>query len=642
MDLSCFRQQRCLWSFGIPCNDGSVPSEGHRRAQKRSRAPRVLGLGLLAACGSEATFLEAPEGVAYVGALLVSEQGDRGTMLSRVQPRAQIEVPDGHSAFIYGFDARSLELALGRSASEPELAGALRASVGCEPRLPKASWIEAVVGTTGPAIAKDAAPRITAAWVQESCPQPNEAVATPSSPRPVPWPGTDAGCTGLPCATYVTGCRLDIDLDTCVTGARKGRGSIGVDGEVCLELEEGCRPARALSGVDQRYECAFSNRPAACTIDAYGATSPLSAEVLVTELHPGRAPIDPPAAYIRGTLNLGLARRFAVLESTVVVASPGPRDLAQPRETCLGLGPSVLSFVDPSDLSLTHTATAPTCLADLAAEAGGQTFLAVYGTWPEIYLGRFDAGGRELERKRLEPPASAPPEIAYSPVAIDVSPAGHIAIVLRDRSSGVTSQVPRHEILLVLTPSFETLVGSSPLDADLLQVEFEDDETITLLDHRDRSLRWFELPSVTETGRARVSNVTRAADVVHAAVIGARQAVLATSGQFGRFGRVEADLENDPALRPWAWGDAEAGASSPWPLDPDLRLVSLRVRRLGDVENLNLSALALFSLREGRYLPVASIVGEHGIGAPAEQAQNGDIFILYPWTGRLMRVRPKP
>ena len=601
-----------------------------------------VAAGLWAGCGAEVTAFEAPEGVAYVGALLVSSSGTRGTVLQRVAPRVELQLDDDDSAFVYGFDQATLELVLGRPVTEPSLEGELRSSVGCETRLPKPAWLETFVAEDGPSLRAEDAPRITAAWVGARCASSGIGGDSEGLVGPVPWPAVDAVCSGVACPTSISDCRIQAQLDSCVPGLRAADGSLGADGEVCFELAESCAERAAPEGAQQRFECPIDGRPQPCRIDTYGPTQPLPAEIRGLELHPEQPPRTPSRDYFRYDLGHGIARHLVVLENTVVDPSPAPRDVVSPTYDCVGGEPWLLTFVDPDDLSITRTATAPTCLSDLVAEQGGRSFVAAYGRWPDIYLGRFDDQGRETLRRRLMPPMEAPGNIEYEPQSLALSPSGRVAVVLRDQTSGVGPNAVRSETLLVtnreLEPELSWLLGNR----ELLGLEFEDEDTLALTDHLSRSIRWFELASQSETGSARVSNVTRSANIVHAALVGPRRAVLSATGQFARFGRVTADEDNELFLRPWPWSEAEVTSSAAWPPNPNLRVVGLRPARYGGAETLSLSALALFSPSEGRYLPVASVVGEFGFAGPMRTSASGDVWVLYPWTGRLLRIRPIP
>lgn len=627
---------------------GATEMWNHARVRPSTRGQRpgrvwILGaaLALGLGCGQESSFVALPEGVDYVGALLVSSGSAEGTGLLRADEAREIEVPAQHSAFVYGFDQTSLGAALGRVPTEAQIDGALRATSGCEARLPVPAWLEGLSLPDGPALKTEDAPRLTASWVPELCPDTSMTPPPGTYPSPVLRIGAESSCSGIRCGVSVDGCTLRWDLRTCVRGSLSALGQVDFEGRVCAELPE-CSVERATPSSDATFTCGLTSGSGECKVELYGVPRPLPAEIELVEIHPGREGVAPLAQLGRDSLGRGLTWAFVVLTDTVVLSSPSPAEAGVPTASCPGNAPSLLSFVDRDPLGLIRTATAPPCMIDLAADPDRSSFVAVYGVWPEIYVGRFDESGRELHRRRLDTLEGLPEAIQYSALEVEVTPSGRVVLILRDQTSGVGSSVTRSELVVVLGPDLDLVRRSEPLNAELRHLAIGGETRMLIGDPRDHTIRWFELPSLELVSRGAISNLNRAAEFMHLDHLHGDEAVLSLAGAFGRFGRVAAALDGEATLRPWAWGDAEPTSSSAWPLDPELRLVALRPGRWDGTPTSSLSALALFSTKEDRYLPMASLVGEHGAATRAFTSPEGEVWLMYPWVGRLMRVKPRP
>lgn len=597
----------------------------------------TLALG----CGAERSYVPAPEDVDYVGAILISSTGaEQGSELRRALGSVELEVPSGYSAFLFGYGAGALEPALGRSPTEAVLEGKLRAGRGCEPRLPVQTWLERVNLPEGPELDDVESPRPTAPWLSARCPDVSTRAPT-ASPGPVLRAGAEASCSAIRCGVEATGCGLDWSWGRCLVGAPSSAGTIDYAGSVCGQ-PPGCTRTEAREGADQSFSCVLASMSTTCGVDLYGPPLPLPATIEIVELYPGRESIGPPDRLGRTTLGRGLSWSVAALEDTLVVSGPGPEGQHQPAANCLAHEPSRLSVVERSSLAVVRTATAPPCLLDLAVDPGRQTFVAGYGVWPEIYLARFDDHGRELHRRRLDALPGLDPEIAYRPFELEVTPGGSIVLLLRDQTNEVGGETQRREILALMSSDLDLVATSNILDTELRHLSVVGDDRAVIADVRDHSLRWLSLPSFELAGRGGISNINAAAEPLHLAATSREDAVLGLGGAYGRFGRVNPTLVGEATLRPWPWAEAEPTASTRWPLDPSLRLVALRPGRWDGGPTLTLSALALYAIAETRYVPVASLVGELGAASQAITTPEGDIFVLYPWVGRLARVRPVP
>lgn len=608
----------------------------------RPRTPWLGPLALALACGPERSFVPAGDGVDYVGALLIAQtQPERGSDLLRVEDAPEIEVPEGYSAFLYGYTADALEPALGRSPEDATIAGRLRSERGCEPRLPEASWQEALSLPGGPELSARLAPRPTAPWLSDQCPDVSLRAAPTTFPSPVLRAGADATCAALRCEAEARGCRLTWAWSGCLAGAPASAGSIDYSGRVCGALP-GCVETAPRPGADAAFRCGLANGESDCRVDLYGPPRPLPATPEALELYPGRELIAPSDRLGRETLGRGLSWSMAALEDTIVVSGPGPAGQHQPAFACPPDEPSTLRFVDRASLAVVHTSTAPPCLLDLAAEPGGLSFVSAYGSWPNVHVARFDPAGRELERRRLDDLPGLAPGIAYVALEVEVTSSGRVVLLMRDQTSGVGSRDVRHEVLVLLGVDLEPVSSSEVLDTELRHLTSAGEDRVIVADTRDHSLRWLELPEFRERGRGGISNVNQAAEPLHFAAGGVDDALIGLGGGYGRFGRVSWRAFGERSLRPWAWGEAEPTASAVWPLDPALRLVALRPGRWDGSPTLSLAALALFAPNEARYIPLATLLGQYGAASQALSTREGDVWLLYPWVGRLVRVRPDP
>lgn len=239
------------------------------------------------------------------------------------------------------------------------------------------------------------APDLTIAWLPR-CP----VVFDPNQPLL-----GDLQCARRRCDLTMTqkGCGFEIDTGLCRLGTFRG----SIDGRGRLTLaEHDPQLTHCRSPVEPN---PLALHAMACQLEGFDCRFELHASGRESELELTRVALGRPGLEGRGRAEImppkGALGGLAVLADHLVVA----RYAAWvPTGACTIADAGELLFLDKATLSVVGTATAPPCLERLASGEGGAEFFGTFRRAGEVYLGRFDPGGRRLAEARLPPVAPLP------------------------------------------------------------------------------------------------------------------------------------------------------------------------------------------------------------------------------------------
>jgi hypothetical protein len=381
----------------------------------RTRASRIAVLALAAgsACPSPSRLsVEVPPDVAYVVLLqLDSDDVWRGHGPFRWQAGQGLPVlgrPDRPTR-VLGYPASGIEPLL---PAEDVSAQRLVPAGPCAPTLPEASW-DVRLDDDGARMDPGAAPlRLTAPWLEARCADVAEVGVL-----------TAVSCFGAWCGARVEAesrCRGRLDLSRC------GLGPVPVatrpDGSLCIDPDAlsavACDPDVAVPPAGAALVCTVDDAP--CGVELYTADPEPFVDVETRAIF--EVPLHVPrnlAQYSHitpGALEDGYLHDLAVLDDRVFIAHSAGNFLAS-CDRDQERSPSVLERIDAETLATVATTTAPPCLRRLVADDGG--FLGLFARNEGIWIGRFDADGRETAAAPLDArdPSTLDPEDLDFPFA---------------------------------------------------------------------------------------------------------------------------------------------------------------------------------------------------------------------------------
>lgn len=353
---------------------------------KRATAALVVAL---AACKSTPSLeSDAPEDLTF---LVVVELDDDGRPraagpLGRWAPNEPIDVIANGPALLVGYDDETLAAAGLLEQARNVGAAPLRLAQGCDSTLPTATWLASWDDGVASRDPIDT-PRLTAFWIQETCPD--------FSPNV----GFDDDCRAQRCDPTIDRigtCRVVLDVASCDLGRTEV--TIGPLGQVCATfaaLDE-CTVTSTAPGFGVM-DCAAPR----CTVDVHAqlddALPPMNVELVtlfdVPLAQPGRIPES--RQPFRHHFYEGYVHDLVVLDDRVVLVAPvdgrsrarcesqSPQDLTPARE---------LLFLDPDTLQIVDRTPTDECMIAPIRDPMGDGFLATYVA-DRIALARYDKDG---------------------------------------------------------------------------------------------------------------------------------------------------------------------------------------------------------------------------------------------------------
>lgn len=434
-----------------------------------------------------------------------------------------------------------------------------------------------------------------------------------------------------------TGCAIALTI----TGADRVEleGRLEGDGQLVLEPGNalGCAEIPPRTEALRSIQCARSGNP--CTYDLQPVTvpRPLVVDQLAVVEAPFQAPgkvathgvrpldeLHPRAGYLQGLVVLGPDLAWVATASG-----------AYATVDCRGTEPAQVVRVDGSDRGLARgpARTAPPCLVELTRDPlDPLRFLGVSGG-PQVRLHRFDAEGRLLAS--VDAPALASREAGQHVVVI-----GLVAGETVDTLGLVVSTRDKQLESWLVTLRSDTLAavrvsqpGPTPVRATTPVVRGR----VFTADHTTGAVLPFHAADLGFDPAFTLDVVGGPTD--DAGYLGLHAAsgrlLISTTGDESVV--YVADERSSPFIRGYARfyeRDARPWASASWPPDDGQMVVGMT-----ESEAPFGAYLARLVIEERRFLPGATPIGRGAVRAIETDAR-GQLWVLLPWTGELLRITP--
>ena len=472
----------------------------------------------------------------------------------------------------------------------------------------------------------------------------------PTRPLTAPWlpdcpqlvgpgrtPTVDASCSAAACYARVqqNGCQLELDLEVCALGRVQAR----VDGAGSLREVEApgvgtCEAIASRAPAVTSLAC-VDPRGQRCSIDLYDQLNPPPLEVhtaTVVEVEPiyseQRRPVS---GYLVG---------MVVLEDQVVVVSRGPMF----RKALECEGPAVqaeLVYFDQDAMRVLRRVPAPYCVNAAGPDPTQPNGLILAFGEGDHRVARCDALGDCSEQIALGDGLGLEPD--HRALAIADAGAGRIALNYQaDSPDGTPSAVTARIVSLDARTLSEPLV-SPPITRTGNRIGVPMlgafDGRLATIDVDDEVLRVYDARTLEESGRYELrARCTRGAGsapslVLHDPRTG-RIVLPNTDGDSPTMITLKDDLSDPCAQANFPIFSGSAWAAAPW-VNPSTFLVAVTTR-----DRVERTALAIYSVEENRFWPGAS--EEYaGPGSWARTDAQGRVWMIFPTTGKLMRVTPR-
>jgi hypothetical protein len=424
-----------------------------------------------------------------------------------------------------------------------------------------------------------------------------------------------------------SGCALDITTSSCTLGNLGGVLAGPDGGSLASTGGSGTGSCGLLPPVDGALlslSCQYSGE--SCTVDLYPAVAtPLFRQKTELALFqvPYRSLVTTPGQPLNGSEPFkGYAGGMVSLSDRIVVATHGG---AIGSVECQSNAASLAIFVDPGTMTITATASLPSCTSRIAPDPLGDGFLAVTGHDPPS-LARFDKNGRLVRASTVSGlPADlfatallVEPELSRVDVAFSsfnsppVPGAQLVGFDLETLAETGTSSSVRAQIR-GLTKHAGQLVSADDLNGSLLVF---DDKSLKLLDTEAL------LTARRLSPRTGVMSVHASTGILLITTTGLHAAIDVISGA----SPVPTALFYPFLGVPWALAD--------WPSQPGLELVGIT----GSAAP-NDAFIAAYDVAGGRFLPEFSPIGSGVVSAILSES-NGAVFVLLSWEAKLVRLIP--
>lgn len=431
----------------------------------------------------------------------------------------------------------------------------------------------------------------------------------------------NTGCFGT---MRQEGCAMTLDLSTCA----RDNLSLPIDryGALCLAPNEpfgSCAELEPASpDILHTFECGATGPGTlgSCELDIYPkATSrpPLTVE---TKTLFEVAPYHPPKNFPRPPY--GWLGDLVHLEDRVAVTAYG--SVREDATFCNEVDPGRVYFLDPESMTEIGTATAPSCLGQIARDPTGDGFVGVYGVEPPVFA-RFDKNGKMLGSVAFT--GNGGQRIFVNSVAVDPGPPAIAAFVVgNEKPDGRRSFVVGVDLAtMTIDPVMTKQYGPNTRE-----LAFYARGTFSALEDIDNVMLFIE----SKTGIARKNG---ALALVNAGVGQLFQTAdkLFVVSMNGMAGGVFTFYENGDLkgrARPHSVY-AEAWSIAPWPKNPRWVLAGLTA-----IEGRQ-GYLALVDLEGPRFLPgvVPAGDGPAAVGRFRGDAQ-GRLWAVLPWSAQVIRV----
>ncbi len=595
----------------------------------RHLAGLVAGLGLLGACPApESVPLELP-GETIFAALLQPDpdgvwRGHGPFLWPEGQGLPSYARPDAPLRVV-GWAAEAIEPLL---PSEDISDARLEPALGCEPSLPAPAWAFEIQPDGARGAIDAGTLRLTAPWLRDRCPSIDGlGLLVHVSCRPG-WCAA-RGVAG-------SGCDGTMELSAC------GLGPLPISsqptGAICVAPAElaalGCEPLPSEAPVAAAARCTIGARR--CEVELYHPAPAPFAQVRRRRLLPVE-PFAPRSLSEDGTISArALLRAYAhdveVLGDEILVAH-GDGQLGGRCDASEQRRPSVLERVDPDELATVGTATAPPCLRRMLAD--GDAVLAVFAEEGDLWIGRFDRGGRRRVARPLDPrdPRQRPDDDPDRPLAEAVyvvellrPTPGTLAVVLSTDDDG-----PRTLVFVVADDDLRPL-RRRRLDGVTAMAAAATPEGIALAS--GRGVIWLDPASLADRAGPSVAprppwdDVTLSALHPHASELLA--ASVGEAPQVFAFGGGASELDAAEILEL----PAQNSLLAPW------TEALVLVGAVGQVSPGRFGGLvARYDPRRRRVLPGLVEVGGGPIGR-ARLDGRGRAWLLLPWSAELVRLEP--
>lgn len=527
-------------------------------------------------------------------------------------PALPLFVRDEAEALIVGYsDPQVAAVSAAASPSEVTREPLVDAPV-CAPALPTPLWSARWSGDGAVTAADPArAPRLTASWVDASCPPPSEL-----------WVDTD--CADVRCVVGAEqrGCALALDLESCGLGRPRAVSSAaglcidasGTDWE-CVTVPTPTWAAAATA-------CRSSERQ--CNLTWYREEAPPEAALARISLGVGepwrsmRAEV--PGAIPADVLARGHAWDLAPLGRGALVSAP----VGGPREACDPAVDGALHVLDGDAARVVRTTTAPPCLLLLTASRLGDVALGLYAEGAEWSLGRFDADGRQRARWPADPrprgAAGVPrPDVgSWIPQALVRRPSGWVA-AWRQRFGAGT-------LLLSYDEALSAVTYTEVRDTWVTHLWVEDDGHATLGTNESGELLDADLRTGVVTRRVRLDSRSLRPAVTSYDAVRVGGELLVTTGQPAALWVVSGDRAVAESLV----YDAEASPHwlVPLPWAPERVLVA-------GVTAERSASWSIYVPSERRFMPGTRALGA-GVPARAVADLHARVWVLLAWAGEVV------
>ncbi|MBI4820528.1 MAG: hypothetical protein HY791_29945 [Deltaproteobacteria bacterium] len=582
------------------------------KPRRRSFCTSLSILGLAASCSLPAR-LEISESIQYVAVLDVDDQGrvTKSSGIASYVPGVVIASASDESR-ILGWTSDQLGSA-GVTESTP-LTDPLTEAAGCEQSLPTPL---VALAWTSDGLRDVVAPRVTAAWVRQVCP---ELLPERLSFR--------FDCFEEACQPKVTRrerCGFDVRF-ACPELTSELDARVGFDGRVCLNLGSAgwdCS-GRDPAGSVMSLRCASPS----CEVSADLRPTEPPFVVAETSIHDSNLdPFDPPDSMLLppSAREMGYAYDFAVLEDRVVVsASDGSAVVS-----CNG-NPGHLELFDAETLDR-RVVPAPSCLTRLLRDSYSDGFLGLFTRGSTLAIARFDPEGRLVDGSERTV-VSIDPTTCLETAALEES--GDTVVVGLRLGEGDDCQEIRSIMVRYRGERLELVDVTAAQPGEALRAAATSSERELVLGFDGPSagrISWWDVENGAEnsltlepSGFRDGNSVT---DVV--AVVGGRVLISVARQRPSVSVAVPSELVHEEV----AFFEEPGNPTSahPW---VGAQFMVLGTRRKSQTEWP--AFVTLFDTSTGRFLPGSWPLGR-GPGR-IRSDRKGRLWILYPWESKLRRL----
>ncbi|MCK6549558.1 hypothetical protein L6R52_27225 [Myxococcota bacterium] len=511
------------------------------------------------------------------------------------------------------------------------LAAPLRAVEGCALALPAPMWAAAWSDDGLTSLDVATVPRLGADWLEDRCGAGGPSVDLASID--VSLDCRDQRCA--PARRSTRPCVVELELEDC--GLAPLEATVQLDGTLCVEPEQGMWRCAPTVPLDAREEALACTAPEACTVSLF-ARDPEAPPPFVLETRRYSAstpwdPVRPPGTISPAEAHVGLGFDVVALRDRVFVAhAPAFEGRSPCRER-----PGVVTFLwgfDAATLEVVVTSAQPSCLEALAPDVEADRFVGAFHSVEGWQLGRFDREGQLVDQRPITSVPSGEEQWVVRRILL-LREHGWIAALFTadelvpDRTrvtfhDAVSLEEEWHADLLDGQAAFELAFGGG----DRLYLLAFGVHRVASIDLEGRRLHGDRIVPI-ELDRLNVLQDLHVRDARGALFVVAQGT------------RKLVSLEQDG--RVFTRAPPSTGADllriHPWPGVPGLMLVAGTFAPEGGAGRR--AELVLYDVDAERFRPGVWDVGG-GIISRIVEDPGGRLWLLYPWTGILGRLEPRP